>query len=77
QIVSKIIATEVRDVFPLENVRQALQSALPFRNDLRRDLGIGPLDVAHRLRMNPFPEGTIGKGDIGMGGPEGSRNALP
>ncbi|TBY70045.1 oxidoreductase [Rhizobium leguminosarum bv. viciae] len=31
QIVSKIIATEVREVFPLENVRQALHSALPFR----------------------------------------------
>ncbi|MBY5360032.1 zinc-dependent alcohol dehydrogenase family protein [Rhizobium leguminosarum] len=31
QIVSKIIATEVREVFPLENVRQALQCALPFR----------------------------------------------
>jgi NADPH:quinone reductase-like Zn-dependent oxidoreductase len=31
QIVSKVIATEVREVFPLENVRQALQSALPFR----------------------------------------------
>lgn len=30
-IVSKIIATEVREVFPLENVRQALHSALPFR----------------------------------------------
>ncbi|MBY5822119.1 zinc-dependent alcohol dehydrogenase family protein [Rhizobium leguminosarum] len=30
-IVSKVIATEVREVFPLENVRQALQSALPFR----------------------------------------------
>ncbi|MBX5185602.1 zinc-dependent alcohol dehydrogenase family protein [Rhizobium sp. NZLR5] len=31
QIASKIIATEVREVFPLENIRQALQSALPFR----------------------------------------------
>ncbi|MBY3395725.1 zinc-dependent alcohol dehydrogenase family protein [Rhizobium laguerreae] len=31
QIVSKVIATEVREVFPLENVQQALQSALPFR----------------------------------------------
>ncbi|NNU63945.1 MULTISPECIES: zinc-dependent alcohol dehydrogenase family protein [Rhizobium] len=30
-IVSKVIATEVREVFPLENVRQALHSALPFR----------------------------------------------
>ncbi|TBY10308.1 zinc-dependent alcohol dehydrogenase family protein [Rhizobium laguerreae] len=30
-IVSKVIATEVREVFPLENVQQALQSALPFR----------------------------------------------
>ncbi|NKM56955.1 zinc-binding dehydrogenase [Rhizobium anhuiense] len=31
QIASKIIATEVREVFPLEKVGQALQSALPFR----------------------------------------------
>ncbi|MBY5778768.1 zinc-dependent alcohol dehydrogenase family protein [Rhizobium leguminosarum] len=31
QIVSKVIATEVREVFPLEKVRQALQSALPLR----------------------------------------------
>ncbi|MBX5162537.1 MULTISPECIES: zinc-dependent alcohol dehydrogenase family protein [unclassified Rhizobium] len=31
QIASKVIATEVREVFPLENIRQALQSALPFR----------------------------------------------
>ncbi|TCA12180.1 MULTISPECIES: zinc-dependent alcohol dehydrogenase family protein [Rhizobium] len=30
-IVSKVIATEVREVFPLEKVRQALQSALPLR----------------------------------------------
>lgn len=31
QIASKVIATEVREVFPLEKVSQALQSALPFR----------------------------------------------
>ncbi|MDC7745606.1 MULTISPECIES: zinc-dependent alcohol dehydrogenase family protein [Rhizobium] len=31
QIASKVIATEVREVFPLERIGQALQSALPFR----------------------------------------------
>jgi NADPH:quinone reductase-like Zn-dependent oxidoreductase len=31
QIASKVVATEVREVFPLENIRQVLQSALPFR----------------------------------------------
>ncbi|MBY3271836.1 zinc-dependent alcohol dehydrogenase family protein [Rhizobium laguerreae] len=31
QIVSKVIETEIREVFPLEKVRQALQSALPLR----------------------------------------------
>ncbi|MBP2447922.1 zinc-dependent alcohol dehydrogenase family protein [Rhizobium leguminosarum] len=31
QIASKVIATEVREVFPLEKIRLALQSALPFR----------------------------------------------
>ncbi|TAU38143.1 oxidoreductase [Rhizobium leguminosarum] len=30
-IASKVIETEIREVFPLESVRQALQSALPFR----------------------------------------------
>ncbi|MBB3523626.1 zinc-dependent alcohol dehydrogenase family protein [Rhizobium sp. 268] len=31
QIVAKVIATEVREVFPLENIGDALQCALPFR----------------------------------------------
>ncbi|MCW0018868.1 zinc-dependent alcohol dehydrogenase family protein [Rhizobium sp. BT-226] len=31
QIASKVIATEVREVFPLERIGQALQAALPFR----------------------------------------------
>ncbi|EJT01688.1 zinc-dependent alcohol dehydrogenase family protein [Rhizobium sp. CCGE 510] len=31
QIAAKVIATEVREVFPLEKIGQALQSALPFR----------------------------------------------
>lgn len=31
QIAAKIIATEVREVFPLEKIRLALQSTLPFR----------------------------------------------
>lgn len=31
QIAAKVIATEVRDVFPLEKIGDALRSALPFR----------------------------------------------
>ncbi|MBX4958430.1 zinc-dependent alcohol dehydrogenase family protein [Rhizobium lentis] len=31
EIVAKVIATEVREVFPLEKVGEALRSALPFR----------------------------------------------
>ncbi|MGR4842611.1 zinc-dependent alcohol dehydrogenase family protein [Rhizobium sp. LARHSG275] len=31
QIASKVIATEVREVFPLEKVSEALRSAVPFR----------------------------------------------
>ena len=41
-----------------------------LRNDLRRDLGIGLLDIAHGFGMNPFPKVKIGKGNIGMGRPE-------
>ncbi|PDT08317.1 zinc-dependent alcohol dehydrogenase family protein [Rhizobium sp. M1] len=31
QIAAKVIATEVREVFPLERIAEALQAALPFR----------------------------------------------
>jgi NADPH2:quinone reductase len=31
QIAAKVIATEVRAVFPLERIAEALQAALPFR----------------------------------------------
>ncbi|MBY3230918.1 zinc-dependent alcohol dehydrogenase family protein [Rhizobium laguerreae] len=33
QIASKVITTEVREVFPLEKVSEALRSAVPFRTD--------------------------------------------